>query len=290
MKRKTSPLVLVALVGLIAGCAGTGDDVCSMAVDHLESCLGVTFPESTEIAGACDPEQAQRVLGISCSELGGVRDSYLFGGGLGMGGLGGLLGSLFGGGGMFGGGGADGDFGPGDLFSLLGGIIDMVDGNDNNLFGGSSSACKYQQTSGTCYCYREMPNNCSGNISGLDCGPISNTCYCRTPVSSQNCGGMSGSSGCQYGCVQSASGPVCAQKCPNSSSLQPAPAQYCNYKCGDASNGFGGSFGGSSGCQYQCVQSASGPVCAQKCPNSSSLQPAPAQYCNYQCGSSGSFR
>lgn len=228
-RTKMSVLILAAVPCLLlVGCAGSGDDLCSMAVQHLESCMGVTVPE---LSGTCDPDQAQRVLDIDCDALGGARDTYLFGGG-----FGGLLGTLLGGGG------ADGDFGAGDLFGLFAQVIDAFDGNDNDIFGfgGSSSSssgtqqCGYKLFGTQCYklCLMSSLNYCAGG--GGDCQAQNGQCYCRQPAPGYCGSSMSGSSGSLPGsspsnaqCGYKTYGSRCYKVCLMSSS----------YYCANATSG-----------------------------------------------------
>jgi hypothetical protein len=69
-KQKTSALVAFLLV---AGCGG--DDICDLAVDHLEACTGVriqTLPER------CNPVKAEIVLDTGCSKLAGASDALFW--------------------------------------------------------------------------------------------------------------------------------------------------------------------------------------------------------------------
>lgn len=74
-KRWTPAVALSSL--LLAGCAGTGEDLCTSAVLHLEACTGATLEQ---LPDTCDPEKARRVLDASCSELAeaGVRGTASF--------------------------------------------------------------------------------------------------------------------------------------------------------------------------------------------------------------------
>jgi hypothetical protein len=64
--------VKAALVGSVlviaAGCAGSADDVCARATQHLESCSITTLPPPD----TCDPERARRILSSGCGELAGA--------------------------------------------------------------------------------------------------------------------------------------------------------------------------------------------------------------------------
>jgi len=88
MKSTAMLLTLGATLTWAAGCAGSADDLCTMATAHIESCTGVRAPAQ---AATCDQEAAHAVLGTSCENLlDGTRSSTFFGD---------LFGWLFGGGG-----------------------------------------------------------------------------------------------------------------------------------------------------------------------------------------------
>ena len=58
--------VLVYGVLVIAtGCAGSADDVCTRATQHLESCSGTTLP----LPDTCDTQKASRILRSDCAAL-----------------------------------------------------------------------------------------------------------------------------------------------------------------------------------------------------------------------------
>ena len=60
-------LVAGALV-IAAGCAGSADDLCTRATQHLESCSGTPLP----LPDTCDPERARRILSSGCGALVGA--------------------------------------------------------------------------------------------------------------------------------------------------------------------------------------------------------------------------
>jgi hypothetical protein len=140
-------LAVSGLLGLtLVGCAGAGDDICTMATSHLEACLGTTVQQS----GTCNEAMASRILAANCSDLSseGTRNPYF---------LDDFWNSLFGGGGGGGGGGDQGGFGG---------------GGDQGGFGGGG---------GTCYCdYLCKANNdcCSASVCGgfKDSGTKQCTC------------------------------------------------------------------------------------------------------------------
>jgi hypothetical protein len=68
--------LLLGGVALAAGgCAAGEADICSMAVEHLKQCGGV----SAEAPATCDVERASFVLDIPCSKLGGTRAASFYG-------------------------------------------------------------------------------------------------------------------------------------------------------------------------------------------------------------------
>jgi hypothetical protein len=64
MSRRSSSFLSVFF--LVAGCAGSGDDICARALQHLETCAGVTL---RELPDTCDPDKAKRLLSTQCSTL-----------------------------------------------------------------------------------------------------------------------------------------------------------------------------------------------------------------------------
>jgi len=59
-----SMLGLAAALSLTA-CGGS-EDVCALALSHVEACTGLSVQPAPE---TCEPEQAQRVLDTDCAEL-----------------------------------------------------------------------------------------------------------------------------------------------------------------------------------------------------------------------------
>jgi hypothetical protein len=50
---------------MVMGCAGSADDVCTLAAQHLEQCMGTTLP----LPDTCDATKATRVLQANCAAL-----------------------------------------------------------------------------------------------------------------------------------------------------------------------------------------------------------------------------
>jgi hypothetical protein len=61
-------ITLIGWAGLavvLAGCGGTEEDVCALAVQHLEACSGSALQQMPE----CDVDRARRVLGTECQDI-----------------------------------------------------------------------------------------------------------------------------------------------------------------------------------------------------------------------------
>jgi hypothetical protein len=77
--RITATLTMGAMLIWAAGCAGTADDLCTMAAAHVEDCTGVSAP-AQQAAGTCSEEAANKVLATSCDNLlNGTRNTTFFG-------------------------------------------------------------------------------------------------------------------------------------------------------------------------------------------------------------------
>jgi hypothetical protein len=73
---KRAALVVVAILALaVSGCAGSAEDVCTMAARHLERCSGILL--QMPVAN-CDADKASRVLEIDCDRLAadGARGAF----------------------------------------------------------------------------------------------------------------------------------------------------------------------------------------------------------------------
>jgi hypothetical protein len=303
MKTKLLPLA-VTLSGLLgAGCAGTAEDVCTMAAQHVESCMGASFPE---LGANCNPEEAQRVLDIDCKQFedAGMRDTYLFGG---LGGLGGLLGLLGGGGVGFG---DDGHFGFGDILKILGVVIDAADG-DSDIFGGGSSSnwqCQYGEMDSSCYriCVKKREKGTSGcSKSGYQCQAVSqkNACLCRDAASDSKCGGSGDlfdddddNDNYNWKCGHKAMNGKCYRLCLKPPSFSCSKSGYecqnnvnmngtqvCACRDPASSSNCGGSSSGSNigPCDYENGQCY--------CMVNGSKKAVPAKYEEKYCGGNGSF-
>jgi len=69
--RREAVMVLIASVG-IAGCAGTEEDLCSAAVEHVKQCSGIEL----QMPQTCDPDKASLLLSVPCSGLSEARGTY----------------------------------------------------------------------------------------------------------------------------------------------------------------------------------------------------------------------
>ena len=77
-------LLIWSVIPMTLGCAGSADDVCTLATQHLEACTGTVLP----LPDTCDSAKANLILGTSCAALTaeGSRSTsslwdWLFGGG-----------------------------------------------------------------------------------------------------------------------------------------------------------------------------------------------------------------
>src|SRR5215813_10584267 len=68
MKRTITAFTLTLCGVLALGCANESGDSCTLAEQHLESCLG-PGPAVSEFASVCTPELGDQVTGASCEEL-----------------------------------------------------------------------------------------------------------------------------------------------------------------------------------------------------------------------------
>jgi hypothetical protein len=79
MIRKLSSTILAgaALCLVTPGCAGTAEDICTLAAEHLETCMGL----EGWTTGTCNLDKASVVLNVPCEKLSATRGLYSFGGG-----------------------------------------------------------------------------------------------------------------------------------------------------------------------------------------------------------------
>ena len=76
MTRQMTTLMAVLLSALSSGCAGSADDLCSIAAQHLEACTGTVVNVPTN----CNQANAGRVLNADCAALAaqGNRGTFFF--------------------------------------------------------------------------------------------------------------------------------------------------------------------------------------------------------------------
>jgi len=69
-------LITAGLTSLLFGCAGSADDLCAMAAEHLEACTGT----SAAVTSTCDERAATRLLGADCGKLADLagRSTFAF--------------------------------------------------------------------------------------------------------------------------------------------------------------------------------------------------------------------
>lgn len=70
--RNVAWIVMAGMGALLAGCAGSAENLCAEAVQHVRQCSGIDL----QMPQSCDPDKAGLLLSTPCSRLSEARGIY----------------------------------------------------------------------------------------------------------------------------------------------------------------------------------------------------------------------